>query len=766
MWVYFLEHKSEAFAVFVQFKKMVERQSNCRLKTLRTDRGGEFLSKEFSNYCSQKGIRRQLTARYTPQQNGVAERKNRTIVEMARSMLKAKSLPNTFWAEAVATAVYTLNKSPTKANPNKTPYEAWHNRKPEIRHFRVFGCLAYSLIPSQHREKFDEKGEKYIFIGYSDESKAYRLINPKTNELIISRDVHFDEMKAWDWKTKNSNESKETEDSGANSMVDPDSQNILDSDSDSEVSPVRKVRSLREIYDLSNIALFSCEPHKFEEAVKNEVWQKAMDDEMTTIMKNQTWNLVDLPKNKEVVGLKWIYKNKFNEDGSIQKHKARLVAKGYSQQPGIDFNETFSPVARMETIRTVLAIAAQMELPVYQLDVKSAFLNGELHEEVYVEQPQGYVVKGKENMVYRLHKALYGLKQAPRAWNNKIDNYFINNGFHRSPSEPSLYVKKGGTNEFLIVCLYVDDLIYTGTKPLMLEEFKKAMMKEYEMTDLGLMKYFLGIQVQQKTGEISISQEKYTEDLLKKFNMSMCNPVTTPMALNEKLQKNDGAKKANETLYRSLVGSLMYLTNTRPDIVHSVNMISRFMNDPSQNHFSAAKRILRYLQWTKNIGIKYTKEDDNSLIGYTDSDRAGSIDDRKSTSGYVFCLGTKPISWSSKKQKTIALSSAEAEYIAATDAACEAIWLRRVLENLQQEPETSTKIFCDNMSAIAMTKNPVFHARSKHIELRHHFIRNLVNDGEIQLIFITTKEQLADPFTKAVTSEKLEYFKNQTRITN
>ncbi|XP_073153875.1 secreted RxLR effector protein 161-like [Henckelia pumila] len=238
------------------------------------------------------------------------------------------------------------------------------------------------------------------------------------------------------------------------------------------------------------------------------------------------------------------------------------------------------------------------------------------------------------------------------------------------------------------------------------------------------------------------------------------------MALNEKLQQNDEAKKANAKIYRSLVGSLMYLTNTRPDIVHSVNVISRFMSDPSQIHFSAAKRILRFLQGTKNHGIKYTREDDNSLIGYTDSDWAGSIDDRKSTSGYVLCIGTKPIFWSSKKQKTVALSSVEAEYIAATDAACEAIWLRRILKNLEQESKSPTKIFCDNMSAIAMTKNPVFHDISKHIELRHHFIRNLVNDGEIQLTFVSTEEQIADPFTKAVSSEKLEHFKNRICITN
>ena len=302
-----------------------------------------------------------------------------------------------------------------------------------------------------------------------------------------------------------------------------------------------------------------------------------MDDEIATIEKNNTRELVDLPKNKEVIGLKWVYKTKYKEDGSIQKHKARLVAKGYSQQPRIDFNETFAPVARMETIRIVLALAAQMELPIYQLDVKSAFLNGELQEEVYVEQPEGYVIKGKEDKVYRLHKALYGLKQAPRAWNSKIDSYFQKNKFQRSQNEPSLYIKKEGTKDFLIVCLYVDDLIYTSTSQSMLDEFKMAMMKEYEMTDLGLMKYFLGIQVRQSKGEIFIYQEKYLDNLLKRYQMNNCKPIATPLAANEKLQSEDGAPKVDGKMYRSLVGSLIYLTNTRPDIVYPVNLISRFM---------------------------------------------------------------------------------------------------------------------------------------------------------------------------------------------
>ena len=577
----------------------------------------------------------------------------------------------------------------------------------------------------------------------------------------------FDESAAWKWEVEDVVQTPtvpvEFNQSPLN-VVESSRSNSHEDGSDSETPP-RKFRSLEEIIESCNVAFFAQEPQCFEEAIKEEVWREAMDVEMKSIEKNRTWQLVDLPKGKDAIGLKWVYKTKYNEDGSVQKYKARLVAKGYSQQPGVDFNETFAPVVRMETIRTVLALAAQLELQVFQLDVKSAFLNGELEEEVYVKQPQGFEVEGKEGKVYKLHKALYGLKQAPRAWNSKIDAYFLQNGFVKSPSEPSQYVKTRGAN-FLMVCLYVDDLIYAGTNHDMVQSFKEAMMKEYEMTDLGLMKYFLGIQVKQTKGGIFITQEKYIHDLLKKFILESCKPVSTPMALNEKLQLNDGAEKADPKVYRSLVGSLIYLTNTRPDIVHSVSLVSRFMNEPSKLHFAATKRILRYLQGTKKLGIKYVKEENNELVGYTDSDWAGSFDDRKSTLAYVFCLGSKAISWSSKKQNSVALSSAEAEYISVNEATREAVWLRRILIDLQQKVEDPTPIFCDNQSAISMSKNPVFHGRSKHIELRHNYIRDMVQRKEINLEYIKTTEQPADVLTKAVPIEKLEQFKDNMKITN
>jgi hypothetical protein len=380
-----------------------------------------------------------------------------------------------------------------------------------------------------------------------------------------------------------------------------------------------ELRSLTDIYNSCHVAFFSGESQNFKEAVRKEEWRKAMNEEMISIEKNQIWKLVDLPKEKKAVGLKWVFKIKYNEYGSIQKHKGRIVAKGYSQQPGVDFTETFALVARMETIRIVLVLSAQLQLQVFQLVVKSAFLDDELQEEVYVQQPPGYELKGKEDKVYRLHKALYGLKQAPRAWNHKIDLYLHQNGFSRSQSEPSLYIKKKG-EDFLMVCLYVDDLIYTGTSKDMVAEFKTAMMKEFEMPDLGLMRYFLGIQAKQFPGKIFISQEKYVADLLTKFHMSECKLVASLMAANEKLLQDDGATKIDSKYFRSLVGSLIYLTNSRPNILYFVSIISRFMENPDKLHLEAAMRILQYLQGTKNHGILYKQQDENRLIGYSDGD--------------------------------------------------------------------------------------------------------------------------------------------------
>eukprot|EP00253_Pinus_taeda_P025863 PITA_25863 len=416
-----------------------------------------------------------------------------------------------------------------------------------------------------------------------------------------------------------------------------------------------------------------------------------MDEEMNVIERNKTWDLVKLPKGKEVIGVKWVYKTKSNAEGKIERHKARLVVKGYKQQYGRDYEETFAPVARMETVRAVLSIAAQNKWKVYQMDVKSAFLNGVLKEEVYVEQPLGYERKGEEHKVCKLKKALYGLKQAPRAWYSRIDSYLLDNEFDKCEGEPTVYIKEKD-GKILIVVLYVDDVIFTGNDNQLIKNFKSVMKEEFEMTDMGFLRYFLGIEVVQNEKGIFISQARYVDQVLSRFNMEECKAAITPTVMGLKLSREDSSKDFDPSLYKN-------------------------------------------------------------------SDWAGSVDDRKSTSGYVFHMGSRAISWSSKKQSIVALSTAEAEYVAATAAACQAVWMRRMLRSLGQEQAKATVIFCDNSSAIALSKNSVFHKRTKHIDTRFHYIRELVNNGEIVLEHCRTQEQVADILTKPLDQKSFEFLR-------
>ncbi|KAL0403672.1 UNVERIFIED_CONTAM: Retrovirus-related Pol polyprotein from transposon RE1 [Sesamum radiatum] len=582
------------------------------------------------------------------------------------------------------------------------------------------------LCTHSNREKTQAGGEnrKRNLLRLQHAVKRIQNLQPKNEEKIISRDVEFDEDAMWNWDEEKVERQtvmipKETppqqEEEEGTGQTDMERRNQQapgsprrppQSEETEEETPPRRTKLLSDIYETCNFVMM--EPESFEAAAKHEVWVQAMKEEIKMIEKNDTWELAERPKDKEVIGVKWIYKTKLNADGSIQKHKARLVAKGYSQLP-----------------------------------------------EIYVEQPQGFVAKGCEEKVLRLKKALYGLKQAPRAWYSRIDNYFMNQGFRRSLSEPTLYVKRQG-NDTLIVSLYVDDLIYTGNNEKMIHDFKEDMMKTFEMSDLGLMHFFLGIEINQEKEGIFICQKKYTETLLKKFKMESCKTVTTPLVTGEKYKKEDGSEKVDGSIYRSLIGSLLYLTATRPDIMFATSLLSRFMQSPSQVHYGAAKRILRYLQGTKDFGIWYKSTNDAKLVGYTDSDWAGSADDMKSTSGYTFSLGSGIFSWASKKQATVAQSSAEAEYIAAAAASNQATWLRRILEDMGEKQEEPTTIYCDNKSAIAITKNPVQHNRTKHIDIKYHALREATTRGEIELKYCSTEEQLADMFTKALPRDKFE----------
>nr|KYP55970.1 Retrovirus-related Pol polyprotein from transposon TNT 1-94 [Cajanus cajan] len=480
-----------------------------------------------------------------------------------------------------------------------------------------------------------------------------------------------------------------------------------------------------------------------------------MDEEFGAIERNKTWELTNLPEGARPIGVKWVYKKKMNVEGEVERYKARLVVKGYRQKKGIDYDEVFSPVTRMESIRLLISLAAQKQWPILQMDVKSAFLNGVLKEEVYVEQPLGYMKRGDEKKVLRLRKSLYGLKQAPRSWNERIDGYFKKNGYEQCPYEHALYIKKS-EKDMMVVALYVDDLIFTGSNAKLIKEFKEIMKKEFEMTDLGLMKYFLGLEVKQSDEGIFISQERYALEILKKFKMEDCNPVSTPMEPGTKLSKFDGGERANSGRFRSLVGSLRYLTSTRPDLMLSVGITSKFMEDPSYTHWKALKRILRYVRGSLSLGLFYSKSDDYQLVGYSDSDWCGDVDDRKSTSGYVFLLENTAFTWLSKKQPIVTLSTCEAEYVAASWSVCHAVWLSNLLRHMGVIRDEGIVIRVDNKSAIELAKNLVNHGRSKHIDVRFHFIREQIREGKVELEHVESRAQAADIFTKPPPTTLLE----------
>ncbi|KAL3534236.1 hypothetical protein ACH5RR_002697 [Cinchona calisaya] len=340
----------------------------------------------------------------------------------------------------------------------------------------------------------------------------------------------------------------------------------------------------------------------------------------------------------------------------------------------------------------------------------------------------------------------------------------MDQGFKRRKNEPTLYVKKQGTSNILIVALYVDDLLYTGNNENMITKFKKDMMKKYEMNDMRLLHHFLGIEIDQNDDGVFICQKKYAENILVKFGMHGCKPMTTPLVVNEKLVKDDGDKRANPTLYRSLVGNLLYLTATRPDIMFATSLLSRFMNNPSQLHLGAVKRLLRYIKGTTNFGLKFSKGASTTLYGFCDSDWAGCHDDMKSTSGYCFTLGSAMFSWVSKKQQSVAQSSAEAEYVSASLATSHVIWLRRILEDIDEKQKEATVMFCDNKSAIDIAKNQVHHSRTRHIAIEHHFIREAIEDGEVELKFCKSEDQVADIFTKPLPQDKFCYFREMLGV--
>ncbi|GJS27495.1 retrovirus-related pol polyprotein from transposon TNT 1-94 [Tanacetum coccineum] len=518
-------------------------------------------------------------------------------------------------------------------------------------------------------------------------------------------------------------------------------------------NPSKPVQTRRQLATDPEMCMFALtvsiiEPKIIKNTMDDSAWIEAMQEELHQFDRVQVWELIDKPFGKNVIKLKWLWKNKKDEDQTVIRNKARLVAKGYAQEDGIDFEESFAPVARLEAIRIFVAYAAYKSFPIYQMDVKTAFLNGPLKEEVYVAQPDILVDPDHPKKVYRLRKALYGLKQAPRAWYDELSNFLISKGFTKGIIDLTLFTIKY-EEDILLVQIYVDDIIFGSTNPKFSKRFEKLMHGRFEMSLMGEMKFFLGLQIHQSPRGIFINQAKYTLEILKKHGMEKGQSIGTPMATKPKLDADLSGEPVDQTDYRSKIGSLMYLTSSRPDIVQAVCYCARYQARPTEKHLKEVKRIFRYLRGTIHMGLWYPKGSGFELTAFSDADHAGCLDTRKSTSGGIQFLGDKLVSWMSKKQDCTAMSSAEAEYVALSASCAQVMWMRTQLQdygfNYNKIP-----LYCDSQSAIAISCNPVQHSRTKHIYTRYHFIKEQVENGIIELYFVRTEYQLADMFTKAL----------------
>ncbi|GJT28692.1 retrovirus-related pol polyprotein from transposon TNT 1-94 [Tanacetum coccineum] len=714
-YVYLINTKDEALNMFKTYKAEVENQLDKKIKILRSDRGGEYESNDFAEFCSTFGIVHQTTAPYTPQQNGVAERKNRTLKNMINSMLITSGAPHSLWGEACLAANTILNKIPHKKS-DKSPYQLWKGKQPSYKRMKVWGCLAKVQIPLPKRTKLGPKTVDCVYLGPTKNSAAYRFLVYKSNIEDISNNTIIESAEADFFENIFPYKDKEKQISNPRKRVMNDQLSQDETDNNSEipqenVEPRRSKRAkvTKDFGPDYMTYIVNEEPQTYKAAMESSeapYWKEAIQSEIDSIVHNNTWKLVDLPSGHKPIGHKWIFKKKLRPDGTIEKYKARLVAKGYRQKEGQDFFDTYSPVTRITSIRTLIAIAAIHNLIIHQMDVKTAFLNGELDEEIYMQQPEGFVVKGQEHKVCKLVKSLYGLKQAPKQWHEKFDNTLLSNGFQINECDKCVYVKQY-KNAFVIICLYVDDMLIMGTNMDVINQTKKMLHSSFDMKDMGEADVILGIRIQKNSNGYILTQSHYIEKTLKKFGHYDDRPVVTPFDPKVQLKKNKGQSSA-------------------------------------------------YLKHTMAYGLHYTKYPP-VLEGYCDANWISNHNEGKSTSGYVFTLGGAVVSWKSSKQTVNTRSTMEAEFVALDKAAEEAEWLRSFLEGipLWPKPVTAVCIHCDSMAALTRAKNHIYNGKSRHIRRRHNTIKDLLRNGIISIDYVKSKENIADPLTKGLCREQV-----------
>lgn len=496
------------------------------------------------------------------------------------------------------------------------------------------------------------------------------------------------------------------------------------------------------------------EPQSYSQAKKLKSWNDAMEVEEVALESTGTWIICSLPPGKTPIGCRWVFKVKLNADGTVERFKARLVAKGYTQREGLDFVDTFSPVAKMTTVRTLLSVSAAKNWSLHQLDISNAFLNGDLDEEIYMILPPGYAARKGEtlppNAVLKLQKSLYGLKQESRQWFLKFSSTLVGLGFRKSHSDQALFIRMSG-GVYVALIVYVDDIVIASNNDDAVIQLKKDLSAAFKLRDLGPLKYFLGLEIARSQKGISVCQRKYVLELLEETSFIGCRPSSIPMEPSIKLALHNGEPVLDRPeVYRRLVGKLMYLTITRLDITFAVNKLRQFSSAPTKSHLKAAHKVLQYLKGTVGLGLFYPSNSDLRLKVFTDADWNSCQDTRRSTSGLCTFLGGSVISWKSKKQDVVSRSSAESEYRAMALATCEIAWLVKLLAEFQVPSSQPVPLFCDSTAAIQIANNDVFHERTKHVENDCHTTREKIESGMIKTMHVRTSAQVADVFTKAL----------------
>ena len=790
-------------------------QTGRKLKKLRIDGGGEFINKEFEKFLLDNGIQLEVTAPHSPSQNGIAERLNRTLVEHRWAMLHQHGLPHSLWKEAITYATYLKNRSPTHAIKDlKVPDEVFWGKKPDVSHLEEFGKTCWVLQQDGKNSKLDPKSHQFIFVGVADGTKGYRYYNPKTHQTLTSQNVVFaTEERVSDvveithpalLEGENGNDGKRTSGEKDSQAPEVEATDHLPEKETHHTSPSRipvpRERSSRILaqplvnYRLLNNpsargpkewkhhvpaveesgyitvdyamigATLKDDPLSVKEAKERSDWPKwktAMDTEITQLTKRGTYKLVDLPPDRQAIASKWVYRIKRDHIGEITKHKARLVAKGCSQIPGIDFVETFAPVMRLETFRLLIVLATNLGLIIHVVDVVGAYLNGVLEEVIFMLQPPEY--DDGTGRVWQLLKPLYGLKQAGRAWNEELNQTFLKMNFTWLFSDQCIYIRHTD-HDLLITSVHIDDMTILGSDIDAIAGMKAELGNYFTITDLGEAKQIVGLELERdlENGTLKIMQSQYIKRVLEKFGMIDSHPVSTPLDPNVKLIRTPDDEHHDIPEYRSAIGSLMYAASrTRPDISFAVQTLSQFMSNPGPAHWTAVKCVFWYLNGTCELGIIYWQGEEVKPLAYSDADWGSNVNDRKSISGYVFQMAGGPISWQSKKQPTIALSSMEAEYMAESLATRQVIWLRTLTAELGIPYSGPTILKVDNQGAIAYSYNAINHGRTKHIDIQHHFVREKIISREVDIQYCATDDNLADLLTKALPKPKHEDFVNR-----